>query len=129
MNTMTKTEDRMDRPMQAESGMPQHISPRVNIVERKESYLLEAEMPGVSKEGLEISIENNELIIHGKRSEQDVPGTPVYRESRPLHYRRVFDLDPSIDASRITARIEQGLLTIDLPKAEAVKPRKIEITG
>jgi HSP20 family protein len=57
-----------------------------------------------------------------------VKGDLVYGESRPLDYRRVFELDPSIDAARITAKVEQGVLTLTLPKAESVKPRKIAVT-
>jgi HSP20 family protein len=56
-----------------------------------------------------------------------VSGEPVYRESHPYDFRRVYELDPSIDTSRISARIENGLLTVNLPKAEKVKPRRIEV--
>ena len=51
----------------------------------------------------------------------------LYRESRAANYRRVFELDPAIDTSKISAEVRQGLLTLTLPKAERVKPRKIEI--
>ena len=57
-------------------------------------------MPGVSKDGLEISIENNQLSIVGRRSNPAVEGTLVHRESRPYHYRRTFEIDPSIEAAR-----------------------------
>jgi HSP20 family protein len=85
-------------------------------------------MPGVSKEGLEVTIENGELVLVGRRTDQTFPGTLVYRESRPADFRRVFDLDPSIDTSKITARMEHGVLTLTLPKAEEVKPRRIQVT-
>ena len=52
---------------------------------------------------------------------------PLTRESRGNDYRRVFEIDPSIDAAKISAKIEQGVLTLHLPKAEAVKPRKIVV--
>jgi HSP20 family protein len=52
----------------------------------------------------------------------------LYRESRPSDYRRVFELDPAIDSSKISAKMEQGVLTLTLPKTEKVKPRKIEIS-
>jgi HSP20 family protein len=55
-------------------------------------------------------------------------GKEVYRESRELDYRRVFELDPSIDSARITAKMEQGVLRLHLPKAESVKPRKISVS-
>jgi HSP20 family protein len=85
-------------------------------------------MPGVSKDGLEISIENNELSITGRRSNPPIEGTLVHRESRLQNYRRSFEIDPSIDREKISARINQGVVTLMLPKAEEVKPRKIAVS-
>ena len=84
-------------------------------------------MPGVSKEGLEITLEGNVLTIVGHRSDPTPGGEAVYRESRALDYRRVFELDPAIDGDKITASVDQGVLTLTLPKAERVKPRQIAI--
>jgi len=105
-----------------------YVTPVANILETSDGYLLEAEMPGVAKDGIEVTVENGELVIVGRRADKDMPGTLLYRESRPLDYRRVFDLDPSIDTGRITAKMEQGILKLTLPKAEEVKPRRIEVT-
>jgi HSP20 family protein len=105
-----------------------YVTPVANILETSDGYLLEAEMPGVTKEGIEVTVENGELIIVGRRADKDMPGTALYRESRPLDYRRVFDLDPSIDTGRIAAKMEQGVLKLTLPKAEEVKPRRIQVT-
>jgi len=52
----------------------------------------------------------------------------IHRESRSENYRRAFELDPSIDADKITAKIDQGVATLTLPKAEHVKPRKITVS-
>jgi len=57
-----------------------------------------------------------------------VEGTLIHRESRPENYRRTFELDPSIDADKINAKIDQGVVTLTLPKAEHVKPRKIAVS-
>ena len=127
MNTLQTTTPQ--RPATANGG-PQRIStltPVVNILETTDGYVLEAEMPGVNKEGLDITVENGELILVGRRSDKDAPGTAVYRESRQWDYRRVFDLDPAIDTTRISAKIDQGILTLTLPKAEEVKPRRIAV--
>jgi HSP20 family protein len=105
-----------------------YLTPVANILDTAEGYLLQAEMPGVGKDGLEVTVEQDELVIVGRRAATAQPGTALYRESRPLDFRRVFDLDPSIDASRITAKMDQGVLTLTLPKAEQVKPRRIEVT-
>jgi HSP20 family protein len=84
-------------------------------------------MPGVSKENLEMWVENNELTILGRRCMPSVEGTLIHRESRSENFRRSFELDPSIDAGKISAKIEQGVVTLTLPKAEQVKPRKIAV--
>jgi HSP20 family protein len=105
----------------------QFVMPPAGVQENNDAYLLRVEMPGVNKEGLELSVENNELTITGRRSMPAVDGTLIHRESRTENFRRVFELDPSIDTSRIAAKIEQGILTLTLPKAEHVKPRKIAV--
>src|SRR5712692_9972973 len=104
----------------------QFLAPAASLIEDADGYRLQIEMPGVNKEGLEVSIENNELTITGRRSLSVVEGTLIHRESRREDYRRTFDLDPSIDADKISAKIDQGVVTLSLPKAEQVKPRRIK---
>lgn len=108
-------------------GPVEYISPEVNIYETKEGYVLESEMPGVNKDGLEITLEGTEITITGHRAEEAMPGQPLVRESSRRNYRRVFDLDPAIDTAKVSARIDQGVLTLTLPKSEQVKPRKIKV--
>ena len=103
------------------------VSPEVNIFETKDGYVLEAEMPGVNKEGLELTLEGNEITIVGHRQTQNLTGQPLFRESHNADYRRVFELDPAIDTAKISARMDQGVLTLVLPKSEKVKPRKISV--
>jgi HSP20 family protein len=105
----------------------QFIAPAATVLENTDGYTLEVEMPGVSKENLEMWVENNELTILGRRSMPSVEGTLIHRESRSDNFRRSFELDPSIDAGKISAKIEQGVVTLILPKAEQVKPRKIAV--
>ena len=105
-----------------------YVAPEVNIFETPSGYVLEADMPGVAKDGLEISLEGNELTLLGRRQELDLPEVQfLYRESRPADFRRTFELDPAIDTSKISAKMEQGILTVTLPKAERVKPRRIKV--
>ena len=70
-----------------------YVSPEVNIFETKDGYVLEAEMPGVSKEGLEITLEANEITIIGHRNNEVVTGTPLFRERALTDYRRVFEFE------------------------------------
>jgi len=123
MNTIVRENREIDR-VQSE----QFIAPAASVVETADGYTLEVEMPGVNKKGLEISVENNELTIVGRRSLSAVEGTLIHRESRPENYRRAFELDPSIDANKISAKIDQGVMSLTLPKAEHVKPRKITVS-
>ena len=105
----------------------EYISPEVNICETKDGYVLEAEMPGVSRDGLEITLEGNEITIVGHRHVDPLTSEPVFQESNNADYRRVFELDPAIDTGKVSARMEQGVLTLTLPKSERVKPRKITV--
>jgi len=104
-----------------------YITPRANLHHDGEGYTLELEMPGVARDGVEITVEDGKLTLVGRRAEESSYGRPVYRERSQAEYRRVFDLDPSIDAGKITAAMNQGLLTVRLQKSEAVKPRKINV--
>ncbi|MGA4579490.1 Hsp20/alpha crystallin family protein [Limisphaera sp. VF-2] len=103
--------------------------PAVNIYETPTEFVIEAEMPGVNRDGLEVTLEGHELTIHGRRVPETVDGRFVLRErDAGLEYRRVFELDPMLDTSRVTARIEQGLLRLTLPKAQELQPRRIPVT-
>lgn len=129
MKTMTKTEKRPVTETQQQPVARGYVSPRVNITETKDGYLLEAEMPGVNKDGLEISLEGHELTLVGRRP-GECPGCElVYRESTNRDFRRVFVLDPTIDSTRIEAKMDNGVLHLHLPKAEQLKPRRITVTG
>jgi HSP20 family protein len=123
MNTAKETSQAQAQPVETAR---EFITPGVNILETTDAYVLEAEMPGVNKNGLDINVEGNILTLLGRR-----PLAPeanlLYRESGPADYRRVFELDPSIETGKITARIEQGILSLTLPKAEKVKPHRIAV--
>ncbi len=123
MNTLTRENREGDRAV-----AEQFVAPPASVIEAGDGYTLEVEMPGVNKDRLEISVQNNELTIVGRRSLPIVEGTLIHHESRPESFRRTFELDPSIDANKITAKVEQGLVTLTLPKAEHVKPRKFTVS-
>lgn len=105
----------------------EYVAPQVNIFETKEGYVVEAEMPGVSKEGLEITVEGNGITITGRRNVESVNGEALICERQAPDFRRVFELDPAIDTGKISAKIDQGVLTLILPKSERAKPRKITV--
>jgi HSP20 family protein len=122
---MKATVPRENRP--ANERPPEFVSAEVNIFETKDGYVLTGEMPGVNKAGLEITLEGTELTLVGHRQIEPLSGEPLFRESRDADFRRVFELDPAIDTGKIAAQIEQGVLTLTLPKSERVKPRRITV--
>ena len=128
MNAIVKQEKR-DSQEVAQRNPGYGLSPRVDIIETKDAYILEAEMPGVNREGLEVQLEGAELTLIGRRRQEKTEAQPVYRESSPKDFHRVFVLDSTIDTARIEAKIENGLLALHLPKAEKIRPRKITIAG
>jgi HSP20 family molecular chaperone IbpA len=83
MKGTVQTEQRPARQSRPER---EYVSPEVNIYETKEGYVLEAEMPGVSKDGLEITLEGNEITIIGHRQNEVVAGTPLFRERTLADY-------------------------------------------
>jgi HSP20 family protein len=125
-SNLTNTNSRSDV-QQNGANRVNYLTPLANILESKDGYVLEAEMPGVNKDGLEITVEDGELTIVGRRTVGEVRGRELHRESRAFDFRRSFELDPSIDTTKISAKIDQGVLTLHLPKAEAVRPRKIAV--
>ena len=106
----------------------EYLAPEVNIYETADGYVLEAEMPGVNKDGLEVTLEGTEITIVGRRGPESLPGSPLLRERQVSDYRRVFELDPAIDSGKINAKMNQGVLTLTLPKSEQVKPRRITVS-
>jgi len=124
MNKLSKVE----QPRETAPIEPTYVTPSVDITENKDEYQLEADMPGVAKTGIEVLLENNELTLIGRRQAPPPRGDLVHQESSRLDYRRAFVLDPAIDTTKISAEIEQGVLTVHLPKSQRMKPRKISVT-
>jgi len=116
------------QPVRENTPEQQVVIPDVNIYELNDEYVLEAELPGVTKDGLEVTLEDNVLTLVGRRQDAPPKGEAIYRESRQADFRRSFELDPMIDAEKISARVEQGMLSLRLPKGPAAKPRRIMVT-
>ncbi|MFP4431103.1 MAG: Hsp20/alpha crystallin family protein [Spirochaetaceae bacterium] len=105
----------------------QVVRPLGNICEENGQVVLRLEMPGVSKDGVEIRIEDNHLIVWGHRQGADIRGTYLVRErSRGDFYQR-FTLDQTVDQTKVDASMNRGVLTVSLSLKDEVKPRKIEV--
>jgi HSP20 family protein len=133
MNTLTRDQnvptDATVAPQNdfADQRQAYYITPLADVESTENAYIIRAEMPGVDKSNLEITVDKGELTIVGRHHIEPPAGEPVYLEIRQADFRRVYELDPAVDTTKITAHIDQGVLTLTLPKAEAVKPRKITV--
>lgn len=103
------------------------IVPPADIYETENEYVIKADMPGVSRENLEITLEKDNLEISGKVQESGNQDKLRYAEYRLHNYSRSFVVGDGINREGISASLENGVLTLTLPKSERVKPRKIEI--
>ena len=104
-------------------------SPQVDIFENKDQIVLEAELPGMKPEDVEISIENNVLTLHGERKfEKKDEGDNFHRVERSYgSFTRSFTLPPTVSSENAQAEFENGVLRLTLAKREEAKPRRIEI--
>jgi len=111
-----------------EQKQTRYIRPKTSINETPDSVVIEMDVPGVSKENLEIQFNRGELTIIGHRESWDRGKmNACYCERIDGSYRRVFSLDNTLDPGKIDAKLTQGVLELVIPKVEAEKPRKIEI--
>jgi HSP20 family protein len=121
----------IDRTRAAQNFISSQWTPPVDIFEAGDFFIIKLEIPEVDKESIDISMEGNELTITGERKLE--PGT----ESGQYHrmergygtFTRSFSLTQAIDASGIKASTKDGILRVELPKKEEVKPRQIIIEG
>lgn len=106
------------------------LVPNVDISETENALWLRADMPGVKEDSIEISVEKNVLSIDGQVAlQQHEDLAPVYTEYNIGNYQRRFTLSNAIDAEKIHARLNRGVLELELPKAESAKPRRVVVQG
>ena len=103
--------------------------PPVDIFEQKDAIRILAEVPGVRPADVKISLEGNVLTVRGQKQQVAEEQTErVHRYERTYgEFERTFSLPATVDASRITASYEHGILTLTLPKVEQAKPREIQV--
>lgn len=116
------------RHVQTPTESEQPIRPAVDIFEDETGITVHADMPGVSREGLELSVDGETLSIEGKA---DIPVREgmqaLYADVRSTRYARTFSLSRELDVEKIDANLKHGVLTLRIPKREEHKPRKIEL--
>ncbi|MFI5356799.1 MAG: Hsp20/alpha crystallin family protein [Opitutales bacterium] len=105
------------------------LKPVYEVRETGEAYGLTVYLPGVAKDGLDLTADATEIRVTGRRTWRQPEGwTSLYRESADAPYELVLAHDNAIDADKIAAELNDGVLRLSLPKAEAIKPRKIAVT-
>jgi HSP20 family protein len=95
------------------------VSPQVDVLETENEFLVLADMPGTKPDDVDVRFERGELTVHGRRARSDEFTT----------YHRVFAVAETVAADKISAELKAGVLTIHLPKTEAVKPKRIAVNG
>ncbi len=118
------------RPSRVAGGVGKGLIPPVDIVETDNEYVVKAELPGVRKDDIDITIQDNVLTINAEtRSEtEEKEGGRVIRQERQYgKYVRSMRLGGEVDAGKVKAQYKDGVLTLTLPKAEEVKPKKIDV--
>jgi HSP20 family protein len=124
MNTqLTRKED------QAPAARPQeYVRPRYEVRGNDDAYFIDVTLPGVRREDARITLEGTSLRIEGQRPAVAAAGWQALYQEIPLaDYRLQLELNVAVDANKISARAENGILTVVLPVAEAAKPRQITV--
>jgi len=112
-----------------DAGLGATVKPTYDVKETAEAYALTVSVPGVTKDGLEITADGAQVRVVGRRAWQQPEGwTSLYRESTDATYELVLTHDNAIDADKVAAELRDGVLRVTLPKHEAVKPRKIAVS-
>ncbi|MHB1423380.1 MAG: Hsp20/alpha crystallin family protein, partial [Gemmataceae bacterium] len=126
--TSSPTKDRGEAHAEATRGGV-FFTPRMDIVETDSELTLFAEVPGVGPDDVDLRYEKGELLLHGRVKPRQKRQTLLLQEYEEGDFFRAFTIHESIDAGRISAECKNGLLTVHLPKVEAVRPRQIAVRG
>ena len=105
-------------------------SPALDIYEEKDNFILKAELPGMKKEDIEVSLHEGSLTISGERKAQDqYKEADVYRSERFVgRFQRTLALPAPVAADKVKAQYKDGVLTVTLPKTEEAKPKQIDVS-
>lgn len=105
------------------------FTPPIDIYENEAGLVLVADVPGVSAETLELQVQDNKLTLFGRvKSQVPVGGRMLHQEYQVGHFLRSFILSDEVDHDRITARLNQGVLEVVLPRIQRSEPRRIRVS-
>ena len=112
--------------VRTEKEQTQYYQPATDVRETDQEVILQFDMPGVSSENVELTVEKGTLTVTGKADPEE-QGNAVYRETHIGDYRRVFSLNESVDTEHVSADMKAGVLTVRIPKPEKAKPKRITV--
>ena len=123
---LTRTPDR--RQAKSTPDLGPTVKPAYEIKETDDAFGVIVQLPGVAKDGLELTAEEGLFRVVGRRAWKQPEGwTALYRETADAPFELVLEHDNAIDVAKIHAELNDGVLRVSLPKAEAIKPRKITV--
>lgn len=125
------SETKVTQPVETESAVRNerhYLVPPVDVVEDASGITLYADLPGVNKDGLNLQVDGDTLTIEGSIALALAEGAvATHVEVNAQHYRRAFTLSRELDADKVQASFDAGVLRLRIPKAEHAQPRKVEI--
>lgn len=109
--------------------MPSAWNPAVDVIENEDSFVIEAELPGMKKDEIKISLTNDVLIVQGeKKIEKQEKKKNYHRTERSYgSFSRTFSLPGNVKSDKVDAEFNNGVLTITIPKSEEAKPKQIDV--
>jgi HSP20 family protein len=112
-----------------DGGMQGDFAPAIDVVEEKDSFLVRADLPGLGKADVNVTLQDNYLTIRGeKKHEEETKDANYYHRERVNGtFTRAIELPVAVDAKRIEANFKDGVLQVKLPKSETAKPKQIEV--
>jgi len=132
LGRLTDLRDEIDRFFEAPLARTSEFlgwTPVFDVYEDKDNFIVKAELPGMKKEDISVSLQDGNLIISGERkSETRNEGAEVYRAERYFgKFERAVSLPTTVAANKVKAEYRDGVLTVTLPKTEEAKPKQIEV--
>jgi HSP20 family protein len=101
--------------------------PRFDIEENEDAWIVEAELPGVKRKDVNVEVRDGELLVSGEIKERERKGILRHRTRQTGEFEIRVTLPGDVDTDRVDASIDDGILTVEIPKPERAKPRKIEV--
>jgi HSP20 family protein len=120
----------LQRPAETSAATPAAVQARLDVVEHEKTYEVRAELPGVAKEDIEVDINGAQVSIRASVKTEVEPtkaGKIIYAERSATHYARSFELPQAVDEATAQARLENGVLTLVLPKKDALQTKRLNI--